>query len=359
MKTQFALAAVLFLAVPSMAGDLTPPAGPVAPTMKTLEQVEPRTPLSQADVPIVITEPGSYYLTENLSPNANIGDLILIDADHVTLDLRGFSLINKPNGDSNLYALRGISVNTGISGARIMNGFTFDFWRGISASTAIATSVESVHALGATTDGRYGICVGEASIVRNCTAADLQEIGITADDGSLIIGSTVHFCQTGIWANGGTIIDSCVVRNCGIYGIVSTSGAGLAAGHIRNSVAVDGQATGIIVAATGASVRMSAAIDNAGSGISVVGESAVITGSTSTGNGGHGIEVSGDFNRVDDNTVTGNTQYGIEGTGTGNTVTRNHASGNGGLNYNIAPGNSVGTITNTPVGAGAWDNFEF
>ncbi len=56
------------------AGDLAPPAGPVAPTMKTLDDVQPWTPLS--DVPAgpgavhLITEPGVYFMTEELSVGA-------------------------------------------------------------------------------------------------------------------------------------------------------------------------------------------------------------------------------------------------------------------------------------------------
>jgi hypothetical protein len=49
-------------------GPLTPPGAP-APTMKTLVQVEPRTPVSS--LPFSITEPGSYYLTTSLTGNAD------------------------------------------------------------------------------------------------------------------------------------------------------------------------------------------------------------------------------------------------------------------------------------------------
>src|SRR5690242_13345282 len=45
-------------------GSLTPPGAPAA-TMKTLQQVEPRTPISL--VPITITNAGSYYLVTNLT----------------------------------------------------------------------------------------------------------------------------------------------------------------------------------------------------------------------------------------------------------------------------------------------------
>src|SRR5438034_6089887 len=68
-------------------GGLTPP-GPPAPTMKSLAQIEPRTPISSA--PYIITNSGSYYLTTNLY--AASGDGITISANNVTVDLNGFAL---------------------------------------------------------------------------------------------------------------------------------------------------------------------------------------------------------------------------------------------------------------------------
>src|SRR5436190_21494060 len=77
-------------------GGLAPPGAP-APTMKTLQQIEPRTPISS--LPFNILTSGSYYVMTNLT-GVSGSDGITVFVSGVTIDLGGFSLTGATNGSS-------------------------------------------------------------------------------------------------------------------------------------------------------------------------------------------------------------------------------------------------------------------
>ena len=64
-------------------GDLAPSSSPT-PTMKTLDQLEPRVPISS--LPYDITTSGSYYVTTNLVGTAGTNGITIV-TDNVTIDL--------------------------------------------------------------------------------------------------------------------------------------------------------------------------------------------------------------------------------------------------------------------------------
>ena len=85
-------------------GKLEPPGAP-APMFRTLEEVQPRRPIGTSATPgstnalFVISQPGSYYLTTNITGVAG-KDGIWITASGVTLDLMGFELAGVSNRSS-------------------------------------------------------------------------------------------------------------------------------------------------------------------------------------------------------------------------------------------------------------------
>ena len=113
MKTTTVMMLCLISATAFGQGSLTPPSGAPTPTMKTLQQVEPRIDLATV-ANHQITQPGSYYLSDNLVVSNSIG--ISIGASDVTLDLNGFR-ITHAGGQSGkaiyVSAIRNVTIKNG------------------------------------------------------------------------------------------------------------------------------------------------------------------------------------------------------------------------------------------------------
>jgi len=181
-------------------GSLTPPGAP-APTMKTLAQIEPRTPISSA--PFYITAPGAYYLTTNLTVTS--GDAITIAANGVTLDLNGFNIASTaPSVSGN-----GILINSGLRNLAILNGFIQ------GGMTNNGSGVYSGSGFG------YGI---HGDTVQNARVSGVSVSGCLYDGINLGSGDS-------------TVVDSCTVRTVGGNGIVAST--------IRASMAKDCGGDGI------------------------------------------------------------------------------------------------------------------
>ncbi len=177
-------------------GSLTPP-GPPAATMKTLEQVEPRQPIS---LPVTITEPGSYYLT------GNVTGTIYIAASNVTLDLMGFAVMGT--------TWNAIAAASGGANAIVRNGtLCAPNGNGLDMTVNGCTKglVERVRVVGCK---NYGLAVAEEFLVRECevTGCGLEGIKGTA-------GVDVRACHTvsngaGIALGGGSrAIGNTIVSN--------------------------------------------------------------------------------------------------------------------------------------------------
>ncbi|MHC4623986.1 MAG: right-handed parallel beta-helix repeat-containing protein [Planctomycetota bacterium] len=281
-----ALAAILVFSLFAMAGSLEPSAPP-GPTMKTLDEVEPRIPLSQQTTPgdafylYVITKPGSYYLTEDTTATRTG---IKVDADNVTIDLMGYNLIGTPS------ELLGFGVYmSGRSNVEIRNGTVRDFPKlGIYETSKQTGRQHRVINVRAISNGSDGIHLrGYGHLVKDCTAADNGNNGIWVQQ---VHGLTIYI-------TGSSTVTGCAAHNNDANGIAVGYACVVTANNAR-----DNQGHGI-QADDGSVVTHNAAFNNDDDGIHVEGACTVI-GNTAAYNP-YGIYIRGSC-LVDQNTAVAN-----------------------------------------------------
>jgi len=410
MTVRFLCGVILAIGCQAVGGDLNPPLGPIAPTMKTLDEVEPRIPMSQETTPgephvsvFAINSPGSYYLTGDVEVEAGSFGII-IDSSDITIDLNGFSIVGSENSGI------GISpADNELENVTIRNGTLRELGSGIDLYSTNRVIVEgvSVHScpgfgIAAAEECRITACrvsgflgaeragihifsgIVERCIVKNGgsngwgiyvqregSILDCQ-VGKTEGYGFEIGVGVIERCkaqdvQTGFVIGGSSVVRDCVAIGCEYEGFASGSATSLngcvatnnMVGFFSGKDCVYTDCTASLNVGDGFRVLENATLaachahDNGGSGFRI--EHSAIAGCSAVGNDENGILATA--SDIRDCRVQGNTLAGIRVDALGSIVVRNTASSNG-TNYSVNPGNDVGTIQTSPVGAGAWDNFE-
>ena len=325
MKSKIAIVALLaaFTVSPTnsaRAQGALAPSGAPAPTMKTLQQIEPRTPISS--LPYIITNAGSYYLTGNLTGIPGTNGIIVL-TNNVTIDLNGFTLsgvvgsgdgINVGNdGDLGSFATTNFTV---------INGVVQRWGRhGIHAGETYSGRFEQLQV---TANVNYGIVAGKNSIVLRCAAQSNGGTGIGTDGPR-------------------TLLDSCVAFANGWDGIRLGNGS-----RAVNCISGQNSQSGFL-AFTESTVLNSTAQNNGNSGIAL-GINSVALHNTCTGNNQDNIASEAGISafygggRIEGNHITYSIGVGIlvsDGK-TRVTVVRNTTVGTTTNAFSIPPGNDVG-----------------
>ncbi len=371
-------------------GPLTPPAAPT-PTMKTLDQVEPRKPINATNTPgdansvFKITTSGSYYLTGNVTGVSGKNG-ISIAASNVTIDLKGFTLGGVGS------SLDGVHVESGNTRLTVRNG-TITSWGGdgVDEIDGGATDgiYENIRATGNSADGLRlnekcvvtackldhnsgsGMSCGGRATIKNCTANDNVLLGFYFGAGSILDSIASSNGGNGIESfDEPVLIKNCVVFESGDTGIRSGGGGKIAdcISRLNNFAGID---TGYYATVTNCTVK------NNGIGIFVGGFSQIV-GNMGEGNG-DGISTYDDQNVIDGNQMAnGGTGIHVMSGSIHNLIIRNrvsHDPANPATNYDIAADNHYGPIvdltgTGTPAVSGSsaadttttshpWANFSF
>lgn len=307
--------------------DDTAPGLPSGPTIRTNAK-----PI--LELPYIIDESGSYCLTQNLTHTDRYTNAIVIDANNVTIDLGGFSLIG-PTSSFNETCC-GIFMNQRTN-VEIRNGTITNFpYIGIyeaDAGEIVQANGHRVIDVRVTSIGAEGIVLwGINHTVRGCTVTQTQ-IDIEEGFGAITAG---HI----------SFVNNNVVSSNGIIGIRTTIGS-----LIRDNAIAD--CSYGIIPAEGSSI-----IDNtisfSGDGIWISDEDGcLVRGNTIRSLTGYGINVEGFDNVIEENLVS-SCDIGINFVYNENVFANNRALYNG-TNYggqvpsgvydgggNIAAGTLVG-----------------
>ena len=354
MKQPLALTAAWLLAATlnlHAQGSLTPPPGAPAPVMKTLDQIEARTPVNSTTCPgdatatYIIIAPGSYYLTNSIGGNpGKVG--IRVEAVNVTIDLNGFNL------QAAAGATKGIYVTSSGGPIVIRNGF-MRFWTepAIYIPNASEFTIQDVTITNVT--GR-GIDVAGSGTIERVNIKYAVDSGIFFNVAS---GGIVRDCRveniTGTTVARGIYAPKALITGCTVTGITgSSSGA-------SNTVAGISCAGGnvnrcLVQTVTQQGGGTASGVDQAAS-VSHTAVSQITSSAASSTNGIAGISACDEVSFCSISAVSTASHYCYGVSGAGNVVSCNvkDITSTSGSSVGIS-GNSIRdcTVKNMPNGTG-------
>jgi parallel beta-helix repeat protein len=139
------------------------PPGAPGPSMRTLDQVEPRLPIGSG--PVELAAAGSYYLT------GPVTGTVTIAASDVALDLMGYGVVAAIGP--------GILLDGPHTNVVIRNGsVTSVSGHGIDATAAVPASMGLIEAVRVRGAGLHGVAVTSGFVVRDCYVQGAADAGI-------------------------------------------------------------------------------------------------------------------------------------------------------------------------------------
>lgn len=263
-------------------GSLAPPGAP-APTMKTLQQIEPRTDVltlpGNGNNLFIISQSGAYYLTTNLTGVASKNG-ISVQADNVTLDLNGFTLFGGVTNSQQAILVNGPHV------AVIIRDGTITGWGGNGITAGNANNCEFMR-LRIITNGGIGLKVGGGNTVANCIVMGNAGDGIDTTSNALLTDCNVSGNVKGLSTGNGCTVRNCTVNDNLNSGIITGDNCLLADCNVAGNSNTNYTATGI---ATG-NACIVRNCDESGSSLYgiIVGQNCSVLGSAANANSSYGL----------------------------------------------------------------------
>jgi hypothetical protein len=312
----------------------------------------------------VITQSGSYYLAGNRLCDTNG---IVIEANDVTIDLRGFTLTGRNKG-SGIYLRNRHNVEISSGTIADFNYAVNDDYVYMGTNDSSNHRVISLRAESNTQGGiklyAFHSTVKDCVVISNGTSASGTIYAVSVGTDSIVTGNIIYDNGNsavgsgyiyGISANcnciitGNTVYYNAVSANIAFtsYGISAATGSIISNNTVRDNSVASGSSYGIVASGNGCSVISNTVCGNGASstgavygiyadaGCIISGNSAYLNGNTTTGSvdgiyAGVGTSVIANNAFTNGNAASG-TVYGIHLMGN-NFVNQNTSYSNGGTN---------------------------